>query len=121
MLSAGDMTGFGYDFEFCDFFENMDSRPLIAAMGNHDIRVNYWKQIIQRSDNSYLKVGDLGIYIINIMEQYSVANINANPTTEKIDRAIKFLYDNANRTARHKIILNHYPYFSFEGSANQYF
>ncbi|CAL6009840.1 Alkaline_phosphatase [Hexamita inflata] len=121
-LMVGDYSFGGLPHEFAKCFSNIHHKPLLLAVGNHD-ELGYISSIIQRPTNYYQQVGQLGFFVINVLQ---TGNIYSSQfvSKQRVDEALTFIKENLHiaDTAEHIFIASHHAVYStgFYGSS-EYF
>ncbi|CAL5996461.1 Alkaline_phosphatase [Hexamita inflata] len=97
---CGDYSNSGKYGQFQQSFVGMPQKPILAVVGNHDFRGDYY-QFLQRTVNFYQQVRNLGFFYLWVQEGDDAA-------------AFQFLNDNAHLAAgdEHVFIVVHHPIYS---------
>ncbi|CAL6009832.1 Alkaline_phosphatase [Hexamita inflata] len=121
-LLVGDYSYGGMPHEFARSFKTMHQKPVIMAVGNHDI-LGSVDQLVMRETNYYQKIGQLGFYFIYVLNSDNILNCQW-VNKSRVDAGIKFLNDNMHLSAgdEHVFIVTHQAVYSTgQYGSNPYF
>ncbi|CAL6064650.1 Alkaline_phosphatase [Hexamita inflata] len=113
-LLNGDYSSGGMAHEFSQTFRDIHQKPLILAVGNHDILTGgEVDQLILREPYFYQKIGQLGFYFIQVLNTNNIINSQWINKT-KVDEAMKFLNENMHlsQNDEHVFIVSHQSVYS---------
>ena len=108
-VMCGDYTYKGTQTKFYEAFKNFNHQLAVMALGNHDLHTEVdVRQIAQRADNFYQRIGKCGFFVLHTM-----GNAGPNYNNDvRVNKSIQFLRDNLNTSDEHKFIVVHQPIYS---------
>ncbi|CAL6064614.1 Alkaline_phosphatase [Hexamita inflata] len=111
-LLNGDYSSGGMAHEFSRTFRDIHQKPIIMAVGNHDALGDI-DQVVQREEHFYQKIGQLGLYFIQVLNTDNLINCQWINKT-KVDEAMKFLHENMHlsQNDEHVFIVSHQAVYS---------
>ncbi|CAL6058323.1 Alkaline_phosphatase [Hexamita inflata] len=113
-LLNGDYSSGGMAHEFSQTFRDIHQKPIILAVGNHDILTGgEVDKLILREPYFYQKIGQLGFYFIQVLNTNNIINSQWINKT-KVDEAMKFLNENMHlsQNDEHVFIVSHQSVYS---------
>ncbi|CAL6007182.1 Alkaline_phosphatase [Hexamita inflata] len=119
-LLCGDYSSGGKSHEFSWSFKHMPKKPMLLAVGNHDI-LGDAKYLVPRKRNFYQNIGGIGFYHIYVLNNANIFT-GSLVSRKNVDIAMDFLYQTFNQSDQRAFIISHKAVYSSGGyGTNKYF